>query len=119
MDDDFNTPLAISVLFDIAGAVNSYAENSSEIETSARSEVSGIFNGLLGVLGIEVSAEKHRLEETSRVKGLMDLVVDLRQEMRGRKDWGAADNLRDRLLELGFVIEDAPDGTRWRARKPT
>ena len=119
MDDDFNTPLAISVLFDIAGAVNRYAENSSEIETSARSEVSGIFSGLLGVLGIEVSAEEHGLDEASRVKGLMDLVVDLRQEMRGRKDWEAADNLRDRLLELGFVIEDAPDGTRWRARKST
>ena len=118
MDDDFNTPLAISVLFSIAGAVNSYAESNVEIETLTKNEVSGMFRGLLDVLGMEFAAEGREVEQASRVKGLMDLVVDLRREVRLRKDWETADEIRDRLQELGFSVEDTPEGQKWRARKP-
>ena len=117
MDDDFNTPLAISVLFSIAGAVNSYAESNAKIETSTKKEVLRIFRGLLDVLGMKFAAEGLGIDQASRVKGLMDLVVDLRQEMRHRKDWETTDRIRDRLQELGLSIEDTPEGPKWRARK--
>lgn len=119
MDDDFNTPLAISVLFSIAGAVNSYAENNAEIEASAKKEVLGLSRGLLDVLGMEFAAgEQVGADQTNRVKRLVDLVVDLRQEMRDKGNWETADEIRDRLQELGFVIEDTPEGAKWKARKP-
>jgi len=118
MDDDFNTPLAISILFSIAGAVNSYAESNAEIETSAKKEILGIFRGLLNVLGMEFAVEGRGIDQASSVKGLMDLVVDLRREVRHRKDWETADKIRDRLQELGLSIEDTPEGPKWKARKP-
>jgi len=118
MDDDFNTPQAISILFSIAGAINSYAESNAEIETSAKKEVLGTFRGLLDVLGMEFPVGDRGIDQESSVKGLMDFVVDLRQEMRDRKDWEIADEIRDRLQELGLSIEDTPEGPKWRARKP-
>jgi len=116
MDDDFNTPLAISIIFNIAKAMNSYAENSKETATSAKEEVSGILRRLLDVLGVEIRTEERGVDETGKVKELMDLIIDLRREMRKRKDWKATDKIRQRLQKLGFVVEDTPEGTIWRRR---
>ncbi len=119
MDDDFNTPLAISFIFNIAKAINSYLERSVNIENTAKKEVTETLRRLLDVLGIRVEVEKRWLDQTGLVKGLMDLIVDLRQEIRKKKDWRSADELRKRLQELGFEIEDSPEGIKWEIRRST
>jgi len=48
---------------------------------------------------------------------LLDLIVEIRQEARQKKDWATADRIRDRLGELGYVIEDSPQGARWKKRE--
>ena len=116
MDDDFNTPLAISFIFTIAKGINGYLERNSQIESSAKKEVMETLRRFLDVLGIWVEPEKRWVDQTDLVRSLMDLIVDLRQNMRKRKDWKSADEMRRRLNELGFEIEDSSEGTRWKKR---
>jgi cysteinyl-tRNA synthetase len=116
LDDDFNTPLAIAAVFNIAKSVNSYAGSNVEIESSAKEKVSKTLRRLLNVLGITIDAPKRGVDQTGLVQGLLDLIVDLRQEMRKRKDWKSADEIRDRLQELGFAVEDTHEGTEWKRK---
>jgi cysteinyl-tRNA synthetase len=47
---------------------------------------------------------------------LIELIIEMRQQARQKKDWAAADQLRDRLGEIGVVLEDTPQGVRWKRR---
>jgi len=114
MDDDFNTPLAISIVFNIVKEVNGYLEKDSAIETSTRKEVSETLGRLLDVFGIRFESERPGVDQISLVKGLVDLIAGIRQQMRDKKDWKAADEIRRRLQELGFEVEDSLEGTRWK-----
>jgi len=118
MDDDFNTPLAISALLDIAKAMNNYSATHDGIESSAREEVLETLTRLLTVLGLEAEPEKSVEDQSAAVKSLMNLILDLRRKMRERKDWETADELRGRLEGLGFNLEDTPEGTKWKKQRP-
>ena len=113
MDDDFNTAGALAVLFDLAREANR-ALDASE---ATRGTVEALRNALreLGgdVLGLayETSAAAGAEGTTS---DLVKAFIDMRAEARERKDFETADAIRDRLGELGIVLEDAPDGTTWR-----
>jgi len=116
LDDDFNTPLAISAIFNMVKAMNIYAENNTHIEGKTQTQVARILGQLLDVLGIAVEAPKPQVTHMEIVEGLVELIGELRQEMRQRKDWKTADKIRDKLQELGVVMEDTPEGTRWKMK---
>ena len=118
MDDDFNTPAAISAAFSVAKAINSYVESNAEVESSAKQEVAETFRRFLDVFGVQLKPAEHGVDQAWLVKELVDLIVDLRQEMRERRDWKTADRIRDELRKLGITIEDAAEGTRWKIRRP-
>jgi cysteinyl-tRNA synthetase len=113
MDDDFNTHLAISAILEIAKAMNIYVDKHKEIRASTKRMVMETFTRLLGVLGIKIPERKAEISEEGIVEGLMGLILDLREEFRKRKDWKIADDIRERLQKLGFVIEDKLEGTVW------
>jgi cysteinyl-tRNA synthetase len=117
MDDDFNTPLAISALFDLAKSLYGYIEGNSEIETDAKKEVSGTFRELLDVLGIEPSSAELETEQAKLADNLVQLVVDLRKELKDRKEWDVADKVRRGLQDIGIELEDTPEGTRWKRKR--
>jgi cysteinyl-tRNA synthetase len=117
MDDDFNTPLAISTLFDLVKVLFSYLENCSEIETKTKKEVSKTFRELMDVLGIETTWVEPRTEQVKLVNSLVQLVVDLRKELKDHKEWEAADKVRCRLEDVGVELEDTPEGTRWKMKR--
>jgi len=117
MDDDFNTPLAFSAVFNIAKAINNYADSSAQITVATRKETSETLCSLLDVLGIPVEPVERKIDQTDLAKKLVDLIIDLRQEMRKRMDWKTADEIRDRLQKIGFIIEDAKEGTKWKMQK--
>ncbi|MEM3194396.1 MAG: DALR domain-containing protein, partial [Candidatus Bathyarchaeia archaeon] len=118
MDDDFNTPLAIAAIFDIVKAINTYADRNSEIESSVKNEVYEIMKTLMeGILGIRVEVERKDAGQALLVNSLVELILEIRHEMRRRKDWKMADEIRERLQALGFIIEDTPQGTKWRLRR--
>ena len=118
MDDDFNTPLAIAAIFDIVKAINAYADKNVEIEKSAKREIYETVKSLLNVLGIEIEVKekKYAEDQMALINGLMKLILEIRQEMRRRKEWRMADEIRDKLQKLGFLIEDTPKGTKWKLK---
>ena len=118
MDDDFNTPVALSAIFDMVKAINIYADKNSDIETETKKKIYEIMKTLIeDILGIKVEIERKRSEEKDLVNGLMRIVLEVREEMRRRKEWKIADEIREKLKNLGFIIEDSPQGTRWRLRE--
>lgn len=111
MDDDFNTPGALSVLFDLAKAVN----------TSSGTEAEGLAGRLLelaGVLGLLTQDPVKFLQGQSDGAdddvALIESLIEERRTARANKDFAAADAARNKLTEMGVVLEDGPNGTTWR-----
>jgi cysteinyl-tRNA synthetase len=119
MDDDFNTPLAIAAIFDAVKAINSYADKNAEIEASAKKEVYETIKDLMNILGIniEIKKEGYATEKTNIINELINLIIDVRQEMRRRKEWRISDEIRERLQKIGIAVEDSPEGTKWKLKK--
>jgi len=117
MDDDFNTPLAISTLFSIARSINNYADANETIGKPVKKQIFKTFTSLLDVLGIEWSVEKKEIDSTGLVEDLISTLIDVRNEMRKRKEWEIADSIRDKLRKIGVILEDTPQGTRWTIKK--
>ena len=117
MDDDFNTPLALSVLFELAREVNSLKEKND----SAAVNAGLMLKKLGGVLGILQDDPESFLKggSSSGDEGgdaEIEALVRERNDARSRKDWKAADAARNKLQELGIVLEDGPNGTVWRRK---
>jgi cysteinyl-tRNA synthetase len=119
MDDDFNTAQAIAVLFDLTRDINSLIGNSGQLSEDEfdfmmyRAEA--IFVEMGGILGLFEKREQMGVD-TELVETLMQLVMEMRQQARQKKDWGTADLIRDRLGEMGVLIEDTPQGPRWKKK---
>lgn len=112
MDDDFNAPLAISQLFDMARRVNIFAAEKTEINRILLKEIVDTFKELGGILGI-LQREKVVVEE-ELIEKLLELIIELRKEFRKRKDFAVSDRIRAELRRLGVMLEDTPQGVRWR-----
>jgi cysteinyl-tRNA synthetase len=109
MDDDLHTPEAIAVLFDVAREANRALERG---EAAAVAAAADLFDELLeGVLGVPPAAVA---DDGSLMAGVTELLLEQRQAARRRRDFASSDAIRDRLAELGIVVEDTPDGSRWR-----
>ena len=117
MDNDFNTSLAISALYDLAKSLYGYIKSNSEIETKAKKEVSETFRELLDVLGVETSSAELETEQAKLADDLVQLVVDLRKELKDRKEWDVADKVRLGLQDIEIELEDTPEGTRWKRKR--
>ena len=118
MDDDFNTPRAIATLFDLSREVNTLL-NSDQPVSKATLEMTSALYGELGgdVLGLRLdgtAADGAVQTDADLVDGLVQMLIRVREEARQARDWGRADAIRDRLLEIGVSLEDGPQGTRWR-----
>ena len=118
MNDDFNTALALAVLFDLARALNSLHQASLGKSISAKqksflNEVEEKYVQLAGILGLELG-KKDTKEEIGLVTGLLEILIKVRQEARARKEYQMADLIRDELKEQGIVLEDTPQGVRWK-----
>ena len=110
MDNDLNTPEAIAVLFDVTREANR-ARDAGDVGCAAAAR--SLFDDLLaGVLGIDVvGVRKH---DHALLGDVVEVVLDQRQLARKRRDFTAADAIRERLSDLGVIVEDTPDGARWR-----
>lgn len=115
MDDDFNTPKAMAALHDLARTVNRMLDSGQPVARGTLAAVDQMFSELGGqILGIIPDQLEPPEVRSGLVDGLMQLILDLRQEYRAAKDWAHADAIRQRLAELGIIVEDRPEGPSWR-----
>ncbi len=125
MADDFNTPAALAALFELIRDVRSQIPGDSrEIDESRRCSLRAVYGVLermggeiLGILTDE-SIEAERAQASGEfADALVQMILDVRDEARRSRDFATADKLRDRLGELGIVIEDTPQGSKWAFKK--
>jgi cysteinyl-tRNA synthetase len=116
MHDDFNSAAALGAVFELVGDLNRAISADGFRNTAADQEVlravQNTIQELCRILGLFQGREAPA--EAGLVGELMQLLIDLRQEARARKDWPTADAIRTRLNALGIALEDHPDGTTWR-----
>ncbi|WP_299497198.1 cysteine--tRNA ligase [uncultured Shewanella sp.] len=114
MNDDFNTPEAYAVLFDMVREINRL----KEIDLTAASALGVSMKRLTDVLGImQQDVESYfKGEGTDDEVAKIEAFIVQRNEARAAKDWASADEARDGLNALGVVLEDGPEGTTWRKK---
>ncbi|UUE08852.1 cysteine--tRNA ligase [Dickeya zeae] len=116
MDDDFNTPEAYSVLFDMAREVNRLKAD----DVATANGLASALRQLAGVLGLlehdpELFLQSSAQADDSEVQEI-EALIKQRNDARQSKDWALADAARNRLTEMGIVLEDGPQGTIWRRK---
>ena len=114
MDDDLNTSRALAILHDTVREGNTALSAGDDAATA--SALSGV-RAMLGVLGLDPLDPQWTASVESGLTGVVDSLVALALEQRAaaraRKDWAAADAVRDQLKQAGVVVEDTPAGPRW------
>jgi len=105
MDDDFNTPRALAAMFELAREINRGKDEGADVLGAQDT-----LRELSGVLGISLD----ETAETSDAGPFVQMLVNVRTELRAARQFDIADSIRDRLSELGVTIEDTPEGTEWR-----
>jgi cysteinyl-tRNA synthetase len=106
MDDDLNTAAAIAVLFDLATEVNRARDAGDDIAGAQ-----ALLLELAGVLGLCLEETE---SEAVAAQPFIDLLIEIRRELRAAKQYQLADQVRSRLSDLGVTLEDSPSGTTWR-----
>jgi cysteinyl-tRNA synthetase len=109
MDDDFNAAGALGHVFTLVRAINAAREAGVGGEPFAQAQAA--FRQLARVLGLELQEERGKAAEAAP---FIDALIDVRATLRQEKQWALADGVRDRLLDLGVLLEDGPQGTEWR-----
>jgi cysteinyl-tRNA synthetase len=110
MDDDFNTAGALGHLFDLVRVINQARDIG--VEDAGLEPGQTLLLELTGVLGLQLNTVNSL--EGGEASPFVDLLVEMRSELRTQKLWSLSDQIRDRLLELGVILEDSKSDTTWR-----
>jgi cysteinyl-tRNA synthetase len=113
MNDDLNTPIVISYLFDSLRIVNLIADGKETISSTDLEELKFVFKLFIEeLLGLKSDNEANVSNEA--YKKAVDLLLNMRLEAKQNKDWATSDKIRNELTALGFEIKDTKDGFEWR-----
>lgn len=112
MDDDLNTPVVISHLFDAAKAINTVYDGKGTLSASDLNELKATFQTYMSdILGLKT--EQGDTKYLDSYKKAIDLILSLRLEAKQNKNWALSDKIRDELASYGFSIKDTKDGFEW------
>jgi cysteinyl-tRNA synthetase len=110
MNDDFNTPIALSHLFEGVRIINSVNDGKETITEEDKATLQKLmFDFVFDILGLK----EEQATDNNKVDGLMQMILQQRVDAKVRKDYAASDLIRDRLKELGFEIKDGKEGTTY------
>ena len=122
LDDDFNTPIALSILFELAKVVNAKRKKDSD-QANALGQLLKKLGGYIGILQMEGDIFlKHTSQGSTEKRGVglsdtqIDAKIDKRNQARNNKNFNLSDQIRDELAELGIILEDNADATTWRRK---
>lgn len=118
MNDDLNSAMVISYLFEAATNINSAADGKQTVTAEDISELKNLFDVFLfDILGIKDQAKdgsnNANYEAFSKA---VDLLLEIRQKAKANKDWATSDQIRDELAKYGFEVKDGKDGAEWKLR---
>ena len=114
MDDDLNTPIVISHLFDSTKVINSVADGKATISESDLKELREVWQlYAIDILGLQLAESSAAAGNTAAYNGAVDLLLNIRLDAKRNKDWPTSDRIRNSLTELGFKIKDTKDGFEW------
>jgi cysteinyl-tRNA synthetase len=114
MDDDFNTPIALSVLFELAHEI----QRCREANIAVAAGYGALLRYLAGVLGILQSDPEQFFKSGSPVDAVkIEALIAGRQQARKEKNWAEADRIRDELAAMSVALEDGPTGVTWKIIK--
>ncbi len=113
LNDDLNTPIAISYLFEALKAINSVHDGKVTISAADLEELQSVFKLMIeDLLGLKVEAAASGTNEA--YKQAIDMLLNMRLEAKRNKDWVTSDKIRNELTALGFEIKDTKDGFEWK-----
>ena len=111
MNDDFNTPIVLSHLFDAARIINQANDGKLKLSQADIDELKGVFDTFLfEVMGMR---DETASDNTALIDGLMHIILDIRATAKANKDWATSDKIRDALKEAGVTVKDGKDGATW------
>lgn len=115
MNDDLNTPIVISNLFDAAKSINLIMAGNGTINAE---DLAGLRKTMrtfmFDILGLKEDIMHESRKEEKAFEGAVDLLLDIRKQAKANKDWATADKIRNELTDLGFEIKDTKEGAEWR-----
>lgn len=110
MNNDFNTPIALANLFEGVRIINSVNDGKESITEKNKQALQKLFNDFVfDIFGLK--EEKNSTSEN--IDGLMNLILEIRNEAKAKKDFSTSDLIRNKLKEIGFEIKDGKDGTEF------
>jgi cysteinyl-tRNA synthetase len=110
MDDDFNTASALGHIFELVRGINQARDDGVAKEVLEKAQSTLL--ELTGVLGLRIERQPDVRHEAAP---FIDLLIEIRQDLRQAKHWDLADLIRDRLADLGVTLEDGKEGTTWQS----
>jgi cysteinyl-tRNA synthetase len=112
MNDDFNTPILVANLFEGARVINSVNDGKETITADDLNTLKNLMHGFVfNVLGL--NAESTANTDDKVVDGLMGIILNIRKEIKERKDFAASDKLRDDLNKIKISIKDTKEAAVW------
>ncbi len=111
MNDDFNTPIVISHLFEMSKVINSAADRKTALTQGDIDEMKQVMETFVfEVMGLR---DETGSDNTALVDGLMQMILEMRATAKANKDWATSDKIRDALGALGISVKDGKDGASW------
>ena len=114
MDDDLNSPIVISHLFDSARVINTIYDGKATISQDDLTELQNTWKTfVVDILGLRMEDTTNSDTKMNAYKQAVDMLLEMRLQAKQEKDWAKSDYIRDRLVSFGFNIKDKKDGFEW------
>ena len=114
MDDDLNSPMVISALFDYVRIINQIAEGQQTISETELAELKRVFNlYVFDILGLRNEKQEGAAGGSDMLAKVVDMILAVRQDAKANKDWATSDKIRNELTAIGIRVKDRKDGVDW------
>ena len=114
MDDDLNSPMVISAMFDWVRVINQIAEGKATISEADLAELKRIVNRyVFDILGLRNEKQESTAGGGDMLKKVVDMILSVRQNAKANKDWATSDKIRNELTAIGIRVKDRKDGVDW------
>ncbi|MEZ4788288.1 MAG: cysteine--tRNA ligase [Flavobacterium haoranii] len=112
MNDDFNTPILIAQLFEGVRFINLVKEGKETLNQNDLETLQNTFNAfVIEVLGLNIDENTTNSNSGNKLSGVVEMLIEMRNDARANKNWALSDEIRDRLLGLGIQLKDGKEGT--------